>query len=458
MDIGLRCPRCGSIDIGRKGYLRRINGTVRQYQCKDCGYRFPEVSSRRWKSSRLPPDLLRLYLSYPLSEIKEMQDFPISTTTISLELQRKQVADWRTLLWDMDLRQRWSLILGLDTTGIKISGKPYVYFHCADILSKLPLAYEILPDRKAVSIENILWQIRSAGYYPKIIVTDLAPELLEAIKRVYPDALVQGCLFHLRKWLDENLPTKRRRVDPETFQKWVMVKKLIMHIALAYSRDRQKLLVNNLLGMYSSLDEAAKNVVRLFVNNWLRYYHPMEELEKLGCSKKHAYNNVCERHMGNIKELERRKRGFKNLERARKYIYALWYYKILDEKSEQSRVAEEVSPNDHEEKLIDLKLLIFVSREILDLEDLSETTMISKDLLTKRLEEQGLVVTAKYAFTKYYAETIVKRILNKKPHQLKEAAEMVDLDPHTLYELLRKFGVRVLFKTLYIDEAIIVYP
>lgn len=349
--------------------------------------------------------------------------------------------------------------MGLDTTGIKISGKPYVYFHCVDIPSKLPLAYEILPDRTTESIENILLQIRSAGYHPRIVVTDLAPELLEAIKRVYPDALIQGCLFHLRKWLDENLPTKRRRVDPETFQKWVMVKKIIMYIALAYSKDKQRLLVNSLLNMYPSLDDAAKNVVQLFINKWLRYYHPMEELEKLGCSRMHAYNNVCERHIGIIKELERRKHGFKDLEMARKCIYALWYYKILDEKSEQGKVAEEASSNDHGDgKLIDLTLLIFMSREILDLEDLSETTMIPIDLLRKQLEEQGLVVTAKYAFTKDYAETMVKRILNKTPRQLKEAAEMVGLDPHTLYELLRKFGVRVLFKTLYIDEAIVVYP
>ncbi|MEM4462201.1 MAG: hypothetical protein QW695_04955 [Candidatus Bathyarchaeia archaeon] len=97
---------------------------------------------------------------------------------------------------------------------------------------------------------------------------------------------------------------------------------------MAYTRDKQKILVDELVDMYPSLDEKAKNIVRLFTNNWLRYYHPIREIEKLGYSRKHVYNNVCERHMRKVKNLMCRMRGFKNLEMKRKYIYALWYYKV----------------------------------------------------------------------------------------------------------------------------------
>ena len=54
------------------------------------------------------------------------------------------------------------------------------------------------------------------------------------------------------------------------------------------------------------------------------------------------------------------------------------------------------------------------------------------------MEKQGLVVTAKYAFTKEHAEKIVEGILSNRPCSLKETMKIADLDPYTLISIFRK--------------------
>ncbi|MEM2991488.1 MAG: hypothetical protein QXQ02_09955, partial [Halobacteria archaeon] len=82
MSRELCCPRCGS-PAGPKGYVKRTIGWIRQYQCKnkDRRHRFTLVWCRRWKSSELPPDLERRYLTHSLRDLKkelETQNIRIS--------------------------------------------------------------------------------------------------------------------------------------------------------------------------------------------------------------------------------------------------------------------------------------------------------------------------------------------------------------------------------------------
>lgn len=127
----------------------------------------------------------------------------------------------------------------IDTTGLKIRGINYVYLHIADVKSGIPIVYAICEKEDVATIEPILRRLRSLGYSPRIVICDLAPELLVSIKDVFPDANIQGCLFHLSMWLNKELPTKKtvKKMGKEKITLWREVKSLITYAATSKDKD-----------------------------------------------------------------------------------------------------------------------------------------------------------------------------------------------------------------------------
>jgi len=164
----------------------------------------------------------------------------VSLATLHREIQRRllQEAPTSDLLRDGGLRSSWGYIMGIDTTQVKIGGKPLTLLYAADIPSRYPLAWEILSCKSSEEIEKMLLKMRESGYYPKLVITDLAHELIKAVKAVFPESQIQGCLFHLIDWLNERLPVKNRGVDPETKDRWIMVKRKILSVAVAPTRKQ----------------------------------------------------------------------------------------------------------------------------------------------------------------------------------------------------------------------------
>ena len=82
--------------------------------------------------------------------------------------------------------------MGLDLTELRIGGKIHQYLHVVDIPSKIPLAYQILMDKKAETIAKVLRELKSAGYVPKLVISDLEANLIKAIRSVYGNVPIQG--------------------------------------------------------------------------------------------------------------------------------------------------------------------------------------------------------------------------------------------------------------------------
>ncbi|MEM2108228.1 MAG: transposase [Candidatus Bathyarchaeia archaeon] len=361
------------------------------------------------------------------------------------------IPDWQALLRNKIFCEEIGSIMGIDTTVLKIGGKPYTYLHISDIPGKLPLAYMIRPTRTIDDIAPILTQLIHWGYKPKLIVCDLAPELLSVCGRVFPSVPVQGCIFHLRYWLDKELPTKRKKQTPTLLKNWLFLKKKIMQAALASTSEQQDKLLEKLLDL--RLDETAKKVVRLFLEN-IQYYHPANELEKYGWRTAYSYNNVCERAMQSVKAIGKRMRGFKKPETAAKYINAFWYYDFLS----KNRCVEDKKSVEDKIREIDIPLLLYADNdEPINIKQLVEVTKIDYDLLEAYLEKiRNMVVTSNYALSKKCVEKLRLQLVNLKKNTIGEAAKVTGLDISTLIELLPKIGLKIVYRTIDVNEAKIV--
>lgn len=451
------CPRCGSGSVRLKGYVSSSMGYVRQLQCKSCGYRFRSEYCRRWRASTLPRDLLELYQGRSLNNLlKDLirRGIRVSRVTLYNEIKRRasKVPSWRNFLYDERLRSRWTGIMGIDTTNVRILREDYVYLHVVDVPSRIPLAYELLPRETANLIKSVLLEIKEAGYQPRLIIADLAPELLSASKEVFPHTQIQACLYHLIRWLNEQLPTKGH----SPVEKHRRTKIKILVAALATDQKERSDIIESLLQI--DLDPMEAWVVLEF-NERLKagYYKTLTELAEIGCPIKFCYNNVCERAMGFIKELCARMRNFKSLENAQHYINYFWYSNISQIlQRPPSSVGAHWDHKDLAKQI--LELMPRGLKDLVDMMEISQMIKLPVNGIREMAHALSLLTTTRYAFSKYYLKRFCEKLLKKQPSTLKQASAVTGLDTQTLAELLPELGFKLRFKTLDASNIEIIYP
>lgn len=420
------CPHCGGIVVIKKGFAKRKNRQVRVWRCKSCKHSFSEKRLRQ--KCRLPKDLAKNYINNvtSLKGLKELKDDNPSMSTYYRNIQKqvKEYPKWRDLLKMPEFRRKWGFIMGIDTTTLKIKGYDYYYLHVADMHSSDHLVYEILEREDAISIKSALKDLRSAGYVPKVVVTDLAPEILSAVKETFPQTTIQGCLFHLQRWLNKQLPTKKKNLNGHALKLWQNVKQLIMHVAKAQNVGAQKRYLNDL--EHIRLDEKSHFVVQAFLKN-LQYYHVLEELIWLGCKREYMYNNLCERSIEAIKYLKRRMRGFKRVETTSSYINAYWFLKRTEKRASQQREITIVSKHN-------IPLTLFEKR--VDLTELSEERGIDIEILKEAAEKAGYMVIKNIAFSPEWLREANDKLRRKKPKTLKDGLKIIGEVPWSIFKFL----------------------
>jgi hypothetical protein len=349
--------------------------------------------------------------------------------------------DWDELLKTGRRPEKWGSVLGIDTTGLEIRRVHYVYLHVADITSRAPLAYKICVKKDVSTIEPVLRQLRNLGYNPQIFVTDLAPELLACIKNIFPNAIIQGCIQHVRSRLNKQLPTKKTvgKVGKDRVMLWDKVKNIINCVCVSKNEQmRQQYLkqLNNL-----NLDEKSKCSVDSFLKD-LKYYHVLDELKGFGTNV--LYNNLCECHIGMIKRLERKMLCFKSIEAAQDFIKLYWYVKrrIRAPKEEKGGIANE---KQCEVLSDDLRLPLFC--ECSNLAELSSASGVSKEHLAETALKTGRIVIGDYAFSQNRLNEIKEAILEMGETSVGAVMHETGYDEPTTMDFLKKCGFRFLFRS-----------
>ena len=434
--VKVPCPYCGSCDhVVRKGVRRNKKGPKQIFLCKTCGKRFSE----RKTILRLPDDVAEVYLTKAGSVEHFAKEFGLPKTTFYRRLRDevKRCPDWNQLLKTEKRPEKSGSALGIDTTGLKIRSVRYVYIHVADVTLHVPIAYEICAKKDVASIEPVLRQLRDLGYNPQIIVTDLARELLASIENIWPNAIIQGCVFHVRRRLNKLMPTKNmvKKVGRERVMLWRKVKNIINCVCMSKDEQTRQQYLKQLNSL--NLDEKSKCFVDDFLKN-IKYYHVLNELKSFDPNI--VYNNLCECHIGMIRRLERKMLCFKSIEAARDFIKYFWYVKRRisgsaqkEEQGTEKKKQDEVSANNIPLPFFD---------DSADLAELSKASDISKDDLAKTAIKKGRIVVGDYAFSKNRLNEIKETILKMGETSVGAVMREIGYDEPTTLGILKKCGIK----------------
>ena len=111
-----------------------------------------------------------------LDAMSEELHVPKSTLHRHISAEMEQIPDWPEITKARNESGELGPVFGCDLTYVSIGLKETPYFHGHEFISNSPIVYELCRNKNAATISAILLKLRSCGYYPKVIVTDLAPE------------------------------------------------------------------------------------------------------------------------------------------------------------------------------------------------------------------------------------------------------------------------------------------
>jgi hypothetical protein len=220
----------------------------------------------------------------------------ISTTTLYRRIRatEEKLLKWFELTKRMKAKNNWGFLMGLDTTPINIGGHEFTILTVYDITSRDPLVYQILMQKDVITLKPVLLKLRSIGYIPRIVVMDLAPELLAVIGQVYPETKkIQWCLFHVEDWLDKRLPTKyaKEKIDRKTRLMYKKVKKILLRASQAKDQESRNHILSKLkeLNLDFRVDETLalfrENIDHLFTLDELPFIFYQFSLSLVGTNK-----------------------------------------------------------------------------------------------------------------------------------------------------------------------------
>jgi len=200
--------------------------------------------------------------------------------------------------------------------------------------------------------------------------------------------------FHIKRYLNKHMPNRKRlREEVRSLQDEVKAK--IMAIAYAPNRRKQSKLIKELRGLAetTTMPNNIRNVINNFLKN-LKYCHPRDEFHRLGGDDNAYYNNLCENAMKQVKELESRMHGFKNIEAAQAYINVHWHHRIKEKLDDEDLQTEKEKFNP--------TLQFFLDSEKINLAEISKDVEVDLRLLKEKAEQLVLKVIESYAFKKEY--------------------------------------------------------
>ena len=231
-DDQVRCPACGSQEVGRKSATPRnkqyydAQGQVQtvavyRYYCRN-----PQCQQGSF--THLPPGLLP-YSRYR-SEVHllavQMYAWGYSTyRRTGTALGVASLTAWRWVqAWGHDLLPvaalfglvRSSGVVGVDEKYVLVpkNNKPdsamrrwmYVYF-AVDVWTYDLLHIAIYPHNNQASATAFLLALRTKGYHPDVIVTDLRQDYSSVITQVFPQAIHHLCIFHALQDVQKHIKT-----------------------------------------------------------------------------------------------------------------------------------------------------------------------------------------------------------------------------------------------------------
>jgi transposase-like protein len=219
---------------------------------------------------------------------------------------------------------KWVKITKSYSTEEKIKGKKWRYvFVAVDCHTYDLLHIQIFPTEDKKYTKLFLWQLKSKGFDPKAIITDMNPAYTEPIKQVFPKAQHAICIFHLLQAAHRHIK-KVFGKDYKNNKKVCALKKEIYHLFDAKDKRTVIKRMQSLMAKKNEFLSLNPKADKIF--NCIQA-HFDQALLSIGNPQIPHTNNASERAIKKFNYHYKNMAGFESMATARDYLtlFAFFY-------------------------------------------------------------------------------------------------------------------------------------
>ena len=338
----VRCLYCGSTDISRKSRQPRLKQyldaagqlqsvEVYRYYCHN-----PDCRHRSFTD--LPPDLLPYSRQRLSRRLATLQLYLWGRSVYRRSGEALGVGKMTTYRWVSGFGYgllpvaalfgivRSSGVVGIDEKFVLVpkNNKPqskmkrwmYVYF-AVDAYTYDLLHLDIYPYNDARSAQAFLLALRSKGYRPRVVVTDMRVDYGDLIAQVFPNAIHHECLFHALQQLRVHLRESYGLSYADNYPDVVALRDEIDHIFAARTKRTAQRRFEAVLAQrehFVSQKAAAASVFDFLERHWPRWINAIES------QLVPTTNNATEQVIRIFNQHYKTFCGFESIESARRYL------------------------------------------------------------------------------------------------------------------------------------------
>jgi transposase-like protein len=221
---------------------------------------------------------------------------------------------------------KWVKITKSYSTEEKNKGKKWRYVYVAvDCHTYDLLHIQIFPKEDKKYTKLFLWQLKSKGFYPKAIITDMNPSYPAPIKQVFPKAQHAICIFHLLQAAQRHIKKVFGR-DYKKNKKVCALKKEINHLFDA--KDKRTVIKRRQSFMAKKDEFLSLNPKADKIFNCIQA-HFDQALLSIGNPQIPHTNNASERTIKKFNYHYKNMAGFESIPTARAYLTLFsFFYRI----------------------------------------------------------------------------------------------------------------------------------
>jgi hypothetical protein len=341
-DGQVRCPACGSDQVGRKSATPRVKKYYNELHavCEVAVYRYycRNAQCAQGSFTNLPVGLLPYSRYRTETHLLAVQMYAWGYATYrrtGTALGVASLTAWRWVsAWGADLLPvaalfgvvRSSGVVGVDEKFVLVpkNAKPagkmrrwmYVYL-AADAWTYDLLHIAIYPTNDQDSAAAFLLALRAKGYHPQVIVTDLRQDYGPVIAQVFPQAVHHECIFHALQQAQKHV---KEAYGPDYAAQYPAAEQLKQQIyrifdAETYAQAMERYtMVLALRQDYVQARPEAEVIFDFLERHWPRLAN------SIGSSLIPATNNTVERVIGRFDQHDQNFGGFESIADAQRYL------------------------------------------------------------------------------------------------------------------------------------------
>lgn len=219
----------------------------------------------------------------------------------------------------LELKPKWSGLLGVDGKVLKINGTEFTLLVAQDILTFDPVFFSLVEGENAVESKRFFLIIRDVIRYPiNAIVSDLGrgKVFLSLVNEIFPDIPHQGCVIHFSRYLNIIIPKSKKS---PYYQQNCVLRDTVNRILFASDFNEAEEIYKRLLSVRNLFKASYhKTIIKSLERNFdlltAHFHNPFLVRD----------NNITENLIKQLNKKLKQSGGFKSIDNAYNFL-KLWF-------------------------------------------------------------------------------------------------------------------------------------